>query len=210
MPQRYRNTTRLNELLSTSQNKSYFVGAVTVIFIVVMSMVGIVPAYSAFTFQHEENGKRDVLIEKLTKKLTISQALSREYDEKEAVVEYFAESFPDNADQEGIITLLNDIVNVNNSYIVKMTFNKNPTPSFTQLAYEEQIKSQQVSVTAEGSQSALLSIVKDVENSRRILNIAAVTLDRKPQDVINAGTPNGEYVLNLQMEYYFYTNTESL
>lgn len=208
MPQRYRNSKRLNELLSTAQNKSYFVGAVTVIFIVVMSLVGIIPAYSAFTFQNEENGKRDVLIEKLTKKLTISQALSREYDDKKAIVDYFAEAFPDNANQESIIMLLNDIVAVNNSFLQKMTFNKNPTPTFTQLAYEEQIKSQQVSITVEGSQSALLSIVKDVENSRRILNIASVTIDRKPQDVIDAGSPNGEYVLNLNMEYYFYTNTE--
>jgi Tfp pilus assembly protein PilO len=209
MPQRYRNVNkRLNELLATSQNKSYFVGAVTVIFIVIMAMVGIIPAYSAFTFQNEENGKRDILIEKLKTKLATSQALSKEYDNKIDLVEYFAKSFPNNADQQGIVELINSMVNENSSFLDKITFNRNPTPAFLQLGLDAQIKSQQVSITVQGSQSSLLNIVKQIEQSRRILNIASITIDRKPQEQIDEqGVQNGEYVLNAQLEYYFFDKT---
>ncbi|MBE2280412.1 MAG: hypothetical protein IAE91_08480 [Ignavibacteriaceae bacterium] len=209
MPPRYRNVNkRLNEVLSTSQNKSYFVGAVTVVFIVIMAMVGIIPAYSAFTFQNEENGKRDIVIEKLSNKLRISQALSKEYDQKTGLVNYFDYTFPDSAEQEEIVTLLNDIVTTNNSFLQKITFSKNPTPNFVQSGYEAEIKSQQVNITSEGSQSSLLNIVRDIESSRRIFNISTLTLDRKPQDIIDqGGAVNGEYTLNLQLEYYFYTSS---
>jgi len=207
MPQRYRNPNkRLNELLSTAQNKSYFVGAVTVVFIVVMSIVGIIPAYSSFTFQNEENTKRDQLIAKLTTKLTTSQALSKQYDSKQDLVAYFKITFPDLPNQQSIITLLDDITQTNNSHLQKITFNKNPAPVFVQQNYEEQIKSQQVNITADGSQSSLLSIVRDIENSRRTLNIISLSIDRKSQDALDQGAGlYGDYTLNAQMEYYFYT-----
>jgi hypothetical protein len=205
MPQRSRSTRRLNELLATSQNKSYFVGAVTVIFIVIMTMVGILPAYSAFTFQYEENNKRDQLIEKLSNKLKVSQTLSKEYDSKIAIVNYFAESFPDNPDQEGIVDLIKEMVAANKSYLEKITFNKNPTTTFIQSALEPEIQAQQVGITVHGTQSDLLTIISELESSRRILNIFSVTLDRKPQEVIDTGNAtNGEFLLNVQMEYYFY------
>lgn len=212
MPPGYRNVNkRLNDLLSTSQSKSYFVGAVTVVFIVIMAMVGILPAYSAFTFQNEENAKRDEVIAKLTTKLQISQTLSKEYDSKIDVVNYFKEIFPDNPDQNGIITLLNDIALSNSSFLSKLSFNKNPSVLFAQSGYEEQIKSQQVSITVEGSQSALQNIVNDIESSGRMLNILNFTLDRKTAEDIATqdGISHGEYVLNVQMEYYYYTNLTS-
>lgn len=209
MPQRYSSVNkRLNDLLSTSQNKSYFVGAITVVFIVIMAMVGIIPAYSAFTFQNEENGKRDLVIEKLNKKLTISQGLSKEYDAKIDVVNYFKQTFPDNPDQKGIITLLNNIATTNNSFVKKISFNKNSSTTFVQLSYDEQIKSQQVSLTVEGSKSALLNIVKDIESSRRILNIANLAFDKINQNAIDQNTVyHGDYTLTLQLDYYFYSAT---
>lgn len=198
-------TRRLNELLSTSQNKSYFVGAVTVVFIVIMTMVGILPAYSAFTFQNEENAKRDILIEKLQKKLQISQELSTEYENKSALVSYFNEVFPETAKQQDIIKLLNDIVTNNSSFLNRISFSKSPSTGFAQLGYDSQVKAQITNITVEGSQSSVLNIVSDIENSRRILNIVSVTIDRKPQDVIDSGSvTNGEYVLNAQIEYYYF------
>ena len=211
MPQRSSNINkRLNDLLATSQNKSYFVGAITVVFIVIMAMVGILPAYSAFTFQNEENAKRDLVIEKLTTKLRISQGLSKEYDSKISIVNYFKEIFPNTPNQDGIITLLNDIATSNSSYLSKLSFNKNPSVAFTQAGYEEQIKSQQVSITVDGSQSALQNIINDIENSRRMLNILSFTLDRKTQeDLAVEAVFRGEYVLNVQMEYYYFVTAES-
>jgi len=211
MPQRSSNINkRLNDLLATSQNKSYFVGAITVVFIVIMAMVGILPAYSAFTFQNEENAKRDLVIEKLTTKLRISQGLSKEYDSKISIVNYFKEIFPNTPNQDGIITLLNDIATSNSSNLSKLSFNKNPSVAFTQAGYEEQIKSQQVSITVDGSQSALQNIINDIENSRRMLNILSFTLDRKTQeDLAVEAVFRGEYVLNVQMEYYHFVTAES-
>jgi len=212
MPQRYRNVNkRLNDLLATSQNKSYFVGAITVVFIVIMAMVGILPAYSAFTFQNEENGKRDLVITKLSNKLGISQGLSKEYDSKKDVVSYFEEIFPKQPSQNSIIDLVNSISVSNSSFLSKISFNKNPSVAFTQLGYEEQIKSQQVNISVEGSQSALQNIINDIEESRRILNILTFTLDRKSQEEIdsNGGVTHGEYVLNVQIEYYYYNTLDT-
>ncbi len=207
MPQQYKNATKkLNEILSTSQNKSYFVGAVTVVFIVIMAMVGIIPAYSAFTFQNEENGKRDVLIEKLRKKLKTSQTLSEEYTNKSSLVDYFNKSFPASAEQQDIIDTINAIISNNGAQLNRITFNNTPSPGFAQNEYDNQVGAQTVSITVEGSQGGLLSVVSDLENNRRILNILTLTMDRKAQEIIDAGEAfNKEYVLNVNMEYYFFS-----
>lgn len=208
MPPRYRSASKkLNDLLSTSQNKSYFVGAITVLFIVLMTMVVILPAYSAFTFQSEENGKRNQLIEKLTKKLDISKKLTQEYDAKTKMVNYFKEVMPESAMQDTIMDLMNKTIESNSATLISITFNKNPTPVFTQSGFDTTYKAQQISLTIKGSQSSLLNIVRDVEDSRRIFNIIDLTLDRVVQEDANfTETVNdGEYTLNLHIEYYFFT-----
>lgn len=208
MQKRTRSTTqRLNELLSTSQNKSYFVAAVTVLFTVIMALVGIIPAYSAFSFQNEENERRDILIEKLEKKLKTSQSLSTEYNNKGDLVEYFSEVFPSEPNQANIVDVVEEIAVSNSSRLLRLTFNKNPSPSFTQKSFEQQIQSQQVNATIEGSQIALLNVIKDVENSRRNLNINSMSLSRKNVEELTQEDVGFEYTITLQMEYYYFDNT---
>lgn len=208
MQQGYRSATkRLNDLLESSQQKSYFVAAITVVFIVIMSVVGIVPAYSAFSFQSEENAKRNELILKLTNKLRISQSLTNEFQSKTDIIDYFLEILPENYTQETVVKTIEDISKKNNSFILNMNFNKSPSQEFVKMGMDGNMRAQQVNISIAGSQSALQNVVKDIEESRRVLNIIGFTLDRKADDATNL--EQGDHVLSLSIEYYYYSTLAS-
>ena len=71
-------STKLNEYLKTSEHRSYFLIFVTLLFVIVMVVLGILPAYSAFTAQGQENAKRQVAIDKLSSKLNTLKQLTEE------------------------------------------------------------------------------------------------------------------------------------
>lgn len=198
-------TRRLNELLATTHNKTYFVGFVTVGFIIIMTLVGILPSYSAFTFQSEENARRATLVEKLTKKLEISKNLSNELNQKGNLIKFFDYAFPSQPNQDDIIDILDSLAVNNNVKLSRITFSDKPSQNFLTQNYEDSIKSQQVGIALKGSKTSLLNIIKDIESNRRIINILSLSLDKNID--IESVEASLEFTLNLQLEYYYYFNT---
>lgn len=199
---------RLNELLSTSKNKSYFVAAVTVGFIVIMVMLGILPAYSAFTFQTEENTKRDELISKLDNKLTISKSLSTESNDKSNLVDYFNQVFPNDRAQSNIFDIVSAKIDTYNLTLDTINFTKAQSgfilPSQTDQVLDPQVAIDTVNFTVEGSQQALLDFVGSIETSRRIMNITSLTISKKSADEIAQSPTKGDFRLILQIKYFYY------
>ena len=204
---------KLNELLSTSQRKSYFVGFVTVLFILIMTLGGILPAYSAFTFQNEENSKRDQVIDALTAKLNTVKSLTKESQDKASEVEYFNEIFPSEPNQDEIYTLINTMVNANNLYFGRITFRKLDTIGLAPLLVDENVGGQEANLLLQGDRDNLLNFVKDMESNRRIMNIIGVSIDRKSDEQLEEeasgdGGGAGSYSLIMQFQFYYYQKLE--
>src|SRR5260221_5060878 len=201
MPQTSNINKALNDLLSTSQRKSYFVGFVTVLFILVMVLAGILPAYSAFTFQNEENNKRDEAIDKLTSKLETTKGLTKEMEDKQPLIDYFNEVFPSVASQDSIVSLVNTLVNSNNVYFVRLSFKESDANALAVLNFDPNVGAQDASVVLEGSRDNLLNFVKDLEQSRRILNLNGLSVDRKSDEQLKQEENKlGDYNMIVQFQ----------
>ncbi len=206
MPERnYRSITeRVNELLSTSKNKSYFVAAVTVIFVVVMALAGILPAFSAFGFQAEENSRRIELIGKLEKKLSVSKKLVQEQGAKGDLVAFFAKVFPNEPGQDLIIEDVNDLTKKHGIFLQNISFSGYIAEVAFKAKYDQRVKFQTASLIIQGDLQKIQDLVKDVEGSRRIFHIKTLVVSRKTgADLVNS-PKDREYSATILFEYYYY------
>lgn len=202
---------RLNELLSTSKNKSYFVGAVTVLFIILMTMVGILPAYSAFTFQNEENDRRDEVIAKLQNKVDISKALTEEYQSKTDLVNYFNKVFPNIPQQSDIVQSLTDLADKHQVYLSKLTFVSVSPADLAKQQIDPSVKAQSVTLSLEGSRENILAYLSDIELSRRIFDATTISIDKKVIDQSSItdqsnSLSKGDFEATFQLLYFYYNS----
>jgi len=201
---------KLNEIFKTTQSKTYFIAFMTFLFVLILVLFGILPAYSAFIFQSNENVRRDDLIAKLDKKLTISKDLTTEYTTKGAIISYLNQIFPSESTQDNIIQTITASVNKDSAFLQSISFVRNnlQDPSDTLIPnLSPKVQKQQISVLAQGTQANLLILINDLETSGRIFNIKSVSLSRKTEQEIASSVLKGDYKVILQMYYYYYDKT---
>lgn len=196
---------KLDEILSTSQRKTYFIAFATVVFVIVVTLAGILPAFSTLTFQGEENARRQDGINKIKAKLEDAKKLSTEYNQNPNLVNYFNLIFPNNIDQQYLITKINDLVNQNNSYLSSINFSGGPSSTFQKLEISKEVDSLTLSIFIEGNLTDLQNILKAFEESRRIFNLTSLffenkDIERQQQEAFERGNA----ILNLQAEVYFF------
>jgi len=197
---------RLNQLLSTGKNKSFATGGITILFVVAMSIIGVIPAISSLGQQSEDNQKRDDLISKLDQKLTDLQTLTLAQESNVDIVEYFDTIMPEGEKQEETINFLNSLALKRSIYITNFRFDRDSRELFDNISitYGEKIVPQYLSITTSGDREAILGFMKDVEQSARILDVQDFSINRVPltdSKGIVAGTTLN---LNLKFIIYFY------
>jgi Tfp pilus assembly protein PilO len=199
---------KLNQYLETSQNKSYFLILVTVVFVIVMTVFGIIPAYSAFISQGVENEKRQSAIEKLSKKLEDLKSLTQESNQKEKLVNYFNYVFPERPEQEVVLKELVDISNSAGVNLQEFTFNEvsNISKDFGNNNIDPNVNALLINARLEGTQSSLTTFMSNLEQSDRIYTLRSVNIVRKPiSEILNSNTEN-HYRLLLVLNVYYYQN----
>jgi hypothetical protein len=200
---------RLNELLSTSKNKSYFVAAATTFFFVVMMVGGVLPSYTAFTAQGEQNVKRQEAIDKLQTKVEALQSLEKQAKDNPELIDNFNFIFPDGPDQINIVNDLNKIASSDKVFIQATSFSeiRNINEIAKRLQVPRQIKAQSVTVLLDGVKDDLIAFVKDAENNPRIINPINVLITQKVGKELEDSLPNRQYKLNFQFEFYYFDPT---
>jgi hypothetical protein len=195
---------KFNSMLSTSRNKTYFVAAVTVAFVLLLALAGIAPSIGSLTLQIEENRKRDELIGKLNAKLSTLKNLTREYNQKTSLIEYFNQIFPNKLYQERIITKLADLFEDNNLSFENITF---LDVSAEQNKFKEtvgkQIVFEKFQIDGEGTQQNILNLIEEIDSERRIMNTKNIVMARKTDDELSAGIGAGDYRFSFQIEVYY-------
>lgn len=199
---------KLNKYLETAQHRSYFLIFATVAFVFVMVVFGILPAFSAFSLQGSENEKRQIAIDQLNKKLSDLRTLTQQSQEKEDLVEYFNSIFPNATNEESLLLEIILTANSNGVYLSDLTF-KESTTYRTDLqnrgvVLDNKVKALDLALKVEGSQQTLNNFISNLERKRRIYNIQDFNLNRKPDQEIVLTTPDRYYVLNLNINVYYY------
>lgn len=197
---------KLNEYLQTAQHRSYFIAFVTLVFIFIMVVFGILPAYSAFLLQGVENQKRADAIEKLKKKRDDLQKLTLESQQKEDILAYFDFVFPKTPDQDEILNQMIQLADRSFIFLKNINFQENNQlqREFQPLALDPAVQSLSLSILAEGSQQTLNSFIGELENQRKIYNIKNFIITRKSSQDIQRTTPDKYYDLNLQLNIYYF------
>lgn len=196
---------KLNDFLSTSQRKTYFIAFATLLFVIIITLGGILPAFSSLTFQSEENARRQDAITKLEKKLETAKKLTTEYSQEALLVDYFSKIFPNNIDQQYLISRINTMVTRNNSYLASINFSQEPSSNFLKTDLSLEVSGSIVSIFLEGNLSDLQNILNEIEDSRRVFNIVSIFFDKK--DILKQQQESfqrGDSTMNLQVEVYYY------
>jgi hypothetical protein len=209
-------TKRLNEYLKTSQNKSYFVISVTVLFVVLVILVGIIPAVSAISLQRSENKKRDEVITKLESKLATLKSLTGESTTKKSLVDYLNAAIVDEMDQASFLTEIDALIEEENLFLTSVSFDfpDNITIDndlIKKYQVSSQLKSQSVNILLEGSMDNIKDFVGKLELTRRIKNVESVSLAKKGSDGVTEIPLDREYRLSVTVQYFYYSqNTTTL
>src|SRR5689334_6840187 len=114
--------TALRKFISTTQGKSYTVGAVTVLLVLVIFVAGIFPALSSILFQIQQNGERTEALQKIETKRQTLRALSSEEEEKHALTLSLNSNLPDTLDQKSLFDQINNIVASVGCDLLSVTF----------------------------------------------------------------------------------------
>lgn len=198
---------RLNQLLSTGKNRSYFTVGTTVLFVVVMSIVGVVPAISSLSSQAEDNVKRDRIITKLEKKLSDLKTLTLSKEQNTSLVDYFNQIMPEDEHQESTINLINALASKRGLIVSSFIFDKENRELIDKVTvnYGDRIGGMFLTIQGEGSKQGILEFIKDIEASALIMEAQDISISRTT-GALDAGGNGIRYILNLKLIIYSYKN----
>lgn len=198
---------RLDSILTSGKKRSYFVAAITVFFILLMSLVGIIPALSSLGVQHEENAKRDIIIGKLQNKLRILKDFVRVQDEKEDLIEFLDVVFPEKFPEKDALAKMVNLEQKHNLNTKAYIFDEPQSGVQDQVNAYSSVNSRvlNLSFNSDGSLENIQNFIKDIESSRRIFDLKELVVSRKiGEDFVNA-MEGRDYTINANLDYFYYS-----
>jgi Tfp pilus assembly protein PilO len=204
-------TQRLNEILEDSQNKSYFVAAVTVIFAILFVVFAILPAFSSVINQNTENDQIREAIEDVEKKIETIQGMVNEQETKGAVLGFFDDIFPENNDpQEDIVADLFARAEDREIIVLSSTFSEqvNDTEVRVQWAIRENVRTGMIQMQLSGSKDQLFDFIQEIEDLGRIYAIDSMSIFADTDETLLDIDTLGEqrYRLNASIMYFYWVN----
>ncbi|MFS8131498.1 MAG: hypothetical protein ACMG57_06010 [Candidatus Dojkabacteria bacterium] len=199
--------TRLNDLLNTAQRKTYFVAAVTVLFVIVMLLVGVLPSYSAFTSQAVQNGNRQVAIDALDTKRTTIENLLKEEDTKKTLLSEFNLAFATkDYDQINVLTVAQNLAIKNNVSLLNSTITDivNTNEIIKKFLVTTQVKAQTVSETLEGGREDLTNYISGLEENVNLFDVTSAVISRKVGKELDQAVPGKEFKVTIQFNFFYY------
>ncbi len=194
---------RINQLLSNKRNKSYINTFATVLFILFMSLAGIIPAISSLGNQYEENSKRDNLISDLNEKLEGLKSLLGESEQKVDLITYFDKVFPETINQDNIVKLILSLSDESNVVIDSFSFEElsNADQAQANAKYGLDVKVLNLILTGDGSQTEVLDFLNRVEDSALVLDIKDLTLSK----LVTSNSLDVRYSFDMSLYYFYYS-----
>lgn len=202
---------RLRTFLKTVKGKTYTVGAITTLLVIIIFLIGVFPAISAILLQVEDNQSRITALSKIDTKRTTLRTLSNGLSTSSLAVTALNAVLPENLVQEDILNQLNGLANEYNLQLLNISFTDlDPRRNLSEvfLISNEALSGKNISINLQGGLNEIQSLLSDIENSRRIYNIKSFSVYRVlNQSGIESNLSQG-YRIDIQAEMFFW-NTSS-
>ncbi len=196
----------LEQYLKTSKNKTYFVAAITFLFLLVILIGGVIPAFSSVLGQFEENKKRDEGILQLETKLNTLKNLTLQESEKAETLEIFDNVFSNQLDQKDAVSEINQLATLNNLVLRSITFaeagTRRQTPD-AEFAVTPNVQAQEVGFSIQGDKDSILKFMDSLENSKRIYNIVNVSFQVATDQQTGKPISNNIFMGSFKVEYFW-------
>lgn len=200
----------INRYLQTSKQKSYFVVLVTIALVILVAIVGILPAYSAILFQIRENQKRDEGVAQLNQVVEQYKNFLRLEEELNVEIDQFNSVFPvDISPQENVIEEITQMAQSANLEVSSVSFSDTSRDISLQIEFlvGALVSYQSVSISLDGSRESILEFIQELETSKRIYNIVNTRINRKDQLDQSSIVEGRDYSATIQAEFYWTQNT---
>lgn len=196
----------LEQYLQTSKNKTYFVAAVTFLFLLVILIGGIIPAFSSVLSQYEENKKRDDAIFQLETKLSTLKSLTLQESEKSATLEIFDNVFANELNQKDAVSEINQLSTLNNLTLKSVTFTEAGTRRQTpdsEFGVTPNVQAQEVSFSIQGNKDNIMKFINALETSKRLYNVVSISFQVATNQQTGQPINNNEFVGSFKVEYFW-------
>ncbi len=172
---------RLNELLDTTKGKTYFVVFVTFAFTAVMILFGLLPSYSAFLKQYEQNQLRATHITALKQKLSTLEQLVVEDQAKSALKGVFNRIMPNGFNQVDYVLEIDKFAIENGLTVDSMTFSTIEALEtvYPTVKLDDNARGMLINIQLEGDKESLSGFINDMEASIRLYSINDLTAVKK-------------------------------
>jgi hypothetical protein len=188
------------KILESKEKKSYFVIALTAISIMLTVVFGILPSYSAVTFQSSENIKRNEISQRIEKKISDLQKLAIELDNNILNINKIEKLVPNSLSQDIIFNEINSLISSNNLVLKSISFTPDSKTSsrFINLLADTTIKSMGVNIVIESDNNNYIDFVKKLEEYPRFFDIKSIVVSRSSS--VSKGI---FYQIVVQANYYY-------
>lgn len=199
---------QVNKYLADSRSKSLFIAAMTLLFIIVFFIFGILPGIQSVLSRVEENNKIDAEILKAQRAISDFQKMIAEKEAGEVLIQKLNSVLPESIDQPNIITEIEQISQQSGSFLQSIAFSSNDNSFEINVKYGliDQIKNTTVNITFESSYQGVSSFIRSLENSKRVFSIDFVNVVKKSADAVARDGFNREYQVNLQLKYFYWSD----
>lgn len=199
---------QVNKYLADSRSKSLFVAAMTLLFIIVFFVFGILPGIQSVLSRVEENNKIDAETLKAQRAISDFQKMIGEKETGEDLIQKLNSVLPESIDQPNVITEIEQIAQDTGSFLQTVSFSLNDNSFEINVEYGllDQIKNTTVNITFESSYQGVSSFIRSLENSRRVFSIDFINVVKKSADAVARDGFNREYQVNLQVKYFYWSD----
>lgn len=199
---------QVNKYLADSRSKSLFVAAMTLLFVILFFVFGILPGIQSVLSRIEENNKIDSETSKAQRAILDFEKMQLENQNSESLIARLNSLLPESLDQPNVITKIEQISQDSGSFLqtVSLSLNDNSFEINVNYGLIDQIKNTTVNITFESSYQGVSSFIRSLENSRRVFSIDFINVVKKSADAVARDGFNREYQVNLQVKYFYWSD----
>ncbi len=197
----------LRTFIQTSKGKSYAVGAVTILLVVVMFIFGVYPAVGAIIAQVNDNASREDVLSQIEEKRDTLRSLVLTEQSNHAVSLSLETNMPSSLDQETLYNRLVDLAAKSNVSVVSTNFSTIERRRQLNVVFSttEALQGGLLTLTVEGERDDLEVCLEELENYRRIFNVRGLSMEK-----LDTSKVSSPFKLILQLEVYYWDSEAAL
>lgn len=203
--QKKNSTQQLKEYLETRPGRTYFISSVTLITVAIMLVFAIVPAITSITDKVAQNEERREYLAVLDLKEKNIKSLLNQRDANPDLINDLSNAVPNGVNDEYVLANLGAMSGATSTKVISVDFSEAQPGQFG-LARPElaKIMERPFSMSVQGDLSNLSEYMKRLEEFPLIIVVEDFSYSDRNVQSQNLNPSDGNYLMNLQLKYYYY------